>query len=169
MQVIPEKCTGCGICVGTCPNGAIQLVNGLAILDQATCTGCQACMDACPEGAITAVEISVVAAEPMPVQPARKSNIVIAESVPVDTKPWLFSALAFAGREILPRLADALLNALDRRLTQVQSGNSLISLPSKNAGSLTNQNKGRSFQRRYRARLGRQHGKGFSRGTGRGK
>jgi Fe-S-cluster-containing hydrogenase component 2 len=37
-------------CVEICPNGAMQLIDGLAVLDQAACTQCQSCVDACPVG-----------------------------------------------------------------------------------------------------------------------
>ena len=166
MQVIAEKCTGCGVCIERCPDGALQLVNGLAILEQAACTQCQACIDACPEGAISAVEMPVVAAEPVPVQPARESKAVITKPVPIEAKPWLLSALAFAGQEILPRLADALIGALDRRSSLVQPAKTQISIPSENAERAITPDKNRGYHRRYRAGSGRRHRKGRGQGIG---
>jgi NAD-dependent dihydropyrimidine dehydrogenase PreA subunit len=169
MQIIAEKCTGCGVCVETCPNGALQLVDGLAVLEQAACTQCQACIDACPEGAITAVDMPVVVAEPVPVQPIRESQPVIIQPVPIDAKPWLLSALAFAGREILPRLADALIGALDRRLALAQPVKTQISTPSEQAERAITPDRNGGYRRRYRIGSGRHRRKGFGRGTGKGK
>jgi NAD-dependent dihydropyrimidine dehydrogenase PreA subunit len=168
MQVIAEKCTGCGVCVETCTNGALQLVNGIAILEQAACTQCQACIDACPEGAITEVETSVIVAEPVPVQPAREAKILNTKPVPVDAKPWLLSVLAFAGQEILPRLADALIGALDRRLALAQPVKTQIPGPTENTERAITPNRNKRNRRRYRAGSGRHHKRGGGRGIGKG-
>jgi ferredoxin len=123
MRVNTAQCTGCGLCVEVCPTGAIQLSDSLAVLDQATCTQCQACVDVCPVSAITVsvVEPPVVVTELAAVQPMRESEVMVAEPASSGPKPWLSAVLAFAGREILPRLADALIAALDRRLAQSQA------------------------------------------------
>ncbi|MBU0573367.1 MAG: 4Fe-4S binding protein [Candidatus Margulisiibacteriota bacterium] len=47
-----ETCTGCGICVDTCPVQAIEMIDGKARIDQDKCTDCKACIDACPVQAI---------------------------------------------------------------------------------------------------------------------
>jgi NAD-dependent dihydropyrimidine dehydrogenase PreA subunit len=164
MQVIVEKCTGCGICVDICPNGALQLVDSLATLEQGACTQCQVCIDACPEGAITTVEMPIVVAEPITVQPTREP-----QPVPIDAKPWLLSALAFAGREILPRLADTLIGALDRRLALAQPVKTEISVPSEHAERAITPDRKRGQRHRYRAGPGRHHRKRYGRGTGKGK
>lgn len=52
LHVDSQRCRGCGVCVNVCPAEAIQLANGVAVIDQATCRQCQVCMNACPEGAI---------------------------------------------------------------------------------------------------------------------
>lgn len=46
-----EKCIGCGVCVTTCPFGAISLQDGKAVISLA-CTQCGACVDVCPVKAI---------------------------------------------------------------------------------------------------------------------
>ncbi len=46
-------CTGCGICVDTCPVQAIEMVDGIAKVNPEVCTGCGICVDACPVQAIT--------------------------------------------------------------------------------------------------------------------
>ena len=47
-----EKCTGCGICVSSCPEQAITIENDLAIINQQKCTDCLQCMYDCPLDAI---------------------------------------------------------------------------------------------------------------------
>jgi Pyruvate/2-oxoacid:ferredoxin oxidoreductase delta subunit len=49
-----EKCTGCGLCIPACAEGAIQIVNGKAkLISEKYCDGLGACLGECPEGALT--------------------------------------------------------------------------------------------------------------------
>ncbi|MCH5304996.1 MAG: 4Fe-4S binding protein [Rikenella sp.] len=48
----PERCTGCGVCVGNCPTGAIGLTpDGVAASGAERCIKCCACLKFCPAGA----------------------------------------------------------------------------------------------------------------------
>ncbi len=47
-----DKCTGCGVCISLCRQGAMSLQNGVAVIDQALCTKCGDCAEVCPEGAV---------------------------------------------------------------------------------------------------------------------
>jgi NAD-dependent dihydropyrimidine dehydrogenase PreA subunit len=165
MQINVDLCTGCSACVEVCPNGAMQLIGGLAVLDQAACTQCQSCVDACPAGAIVAFELPVAVPEPVAIQPVREAEIVVTEPTPMNSKPWLGVVLAFAGREILPRLADALLAALDRRLAQTQLAQPQASLPFPNAEFASRPRDGQGYRRRRRYGLKRQRGRGQGRGV----
>lgn len=52
-----QKCTGCGLCIPNCPEGAIQIISGKArLVSDLMCDGLGACLGHCPEGAITIVE-----------------------------------------------------------------------------------------------------------------
>ncbi len=52
IKIITEKCTGCTLCVKTCPFGAITVVNKKAIIDLHKCNLCGACVPACKFKAI---------------------------------------------------------------------------------------------------------------------
>lgn len=47
-----EKCTGCEICLDSCPVEAISMIDGKATIDENRCTDCGACVQICPLGAI---------------------------------------------------------------------------------------------------------------------
>lgn len=51
ISIMPKLCSGCEICVGSCPYGAISVVEGIAQVSSA-CALCGACVEACPAGAI---------------------------------------------------------------------------------------------------------------------
>ena len=51
-KVLTEKCTACGICIDVCPNGAIVMENGKAIVNNDFCRNCNVCIKACPADAI---------------------------------------------------------------------------------------------------------------------
>ncbi|MFH1625055.1 MAG: electron transfer flavoprotein subunit alpha [Pseudomonadota bacterium] len=52
LKVDTELCTGCGVCLDTCPFGAIRIENDIACVDE-TCNLCRACEDVCDFGAIS--------------------------------------------------------------------------------------------------------------------
>jgi len=57
IEVNQDICSGCGICVGLCSYGAIQLVKSndrlVAAIDDLKCKRCGTCSAACPAGAIS--------------------------------------------------------------------------------------------------------------------
>ncbi|MDH6312031.1 NAD-dependent dihydropyrimidine dehydrogenase PreA subunit [Parabacteroides sp. PFB2-10] len=57
IKIDEEKCNGCGLCVKGCHEGALQLINGKAVLvSDMYCDGLGACMGDCPVDAITLIE-----------------------------------------------------------------------------------------------------------------
>lgn len=57
IEINEEKCTGCGICAEGCHEGALQIINGKAVLiNELLCDGLGACISECPEHAITITE-----------------------------------------------------------------------------------------------------------------
>lgn len=57
VMIDAAKCTGCGLCIAACHEGALQLVNGTArLISESYCDGLGACLPECPTGAITVAE-----------------------------------------------------------------------------------------------------------------
>ena len=53
IKIDEAKCTGCGLCVPGCPEGALQIIDGKArLVSDLMCDGLGACIGECPEGAI---------------------------------------------------------------------------------------------------------------------
>ncbi len=56
IEINEEKCNGCGDCIPSCAEGALQIINGKArlILDE-LCDGLGACLGHCPQDALTII------------------------------------------------------------------------------------------------------------------
>ena len=53
LNLIQDKCTGCGMCLNVCPHGVFELTSGKAqIIDKDACMECGACAMNCPFSAI---------------------------------------------------------------------------------------------------------------------
>jgi len=55
MPVIdPQKCDGCGLCIGVCHCNALVIVNNIiTIIESVECDWCTDCELVCPTGAIS--------------------------------------------------------------------------------------------------------------------
>ncbi len=54
IRIDDEKCTGCGLCVPNCHEGALQVIDGkVRLVSELMCDGLGACIGHCPEDAIT--------------------------------------------------------------------------------------------------------------------
>jgi NAD-dependent dihydropyrimidine dehydrogenase PreA subunit len=57
ISIDHELCNGCGICVTSCPEGALQLIDGKArLVGDLLCDGLGACLKDCPQNAISVEE-----------------------------------------------------------------------------------------------------------------
>jgi len=132
MIVKQELCTGCGACVNACPNGAILLNEGFALIDQAKCSSCQICARVCPTGALELSEAVITVTLEKP----RASEVLIpqiaAESSP-KRSGWGGTVLSLVSQYVLPRLIDILGTFLERRLSPpVQERTSMAIKPVEN-------------------------------------
>ncbi len=64
IQIDEEKCDGCGICIPSCPEGALQIVETPAgpkirLTKERFCDGLGACLGDCPQRALTVKEEEV--------------------------------------------------------------------------------------------------------------
>lgn len=57
ISIDEDKCNGCGDCVPSCAEGALQIINGKArLISDLFCDGLGACLGTCPTNAITVIE-----------------------------------------------------------------------------------------------------------------
>jgi len=57
VRINEELCTGCGLCVTPCAEGAIEIVNGKArVIREELCDGAGFCLSVCPTGALSIEE-----------------------------------------------------------------------------------------------------------------
>ena len=57
IQIDEDLCTGCGLCIPNCHEGALQIIDGkVRLISDLFCDGLGACIGHCPEGAIDLIE-----------------------------------------------------------------------------------------------------------------
>lgn len=60
IRIDEEKCNGCGLCIPSCKEGALQIIDGKAhLVSEAYCDGLGTCLSECPMGALTIEEREV--------------------------------------------------------------------------------------------------------------
>ena len=61
IEIDEAKCTGCGLCIPGCKEGALQIVDGKAkLVADVYCDGLGACLGECPQDALKVVEREAV-------------------------------------------------------------------------------------------------------------
>ena len=98
IQIDPDKCTGCGDCIASCPFDLIEIVDEKAIINEG-CTFCGACQEACAYDAI----LIEVPAETAPVSDSHHGIWVFAEQRDGKLKSVDYELLA-KGRELADTL-----------------------------------------------------------------
>lgn len=83
IKIDQEKCNGCGACATACHEGAIDMVNGKAVLTREDyCDGLGDCLPNCPTGAITFEEREAPAYNEAAVKAAQSAKRVQACGCP---------------------------------------------------------------------------------------
>ena len=159
-------CTGCGTCLDACPTGAISLDEDecASTIDPALCNECLECLDVCPNDAVQRVESpdlapawggevvegEVIASEVIPVS---EVGLPVRTQQPGQLTTLAGTALTFVGSWLLPRAANALLDAMERRLVDgARSAPSATPLRSGNKSSMRRMGGGRGGRARQRQR-----------------
>jgi Fe-S-cluster-containing hydrogenase component 2 len=147
LYVDENRCSGCGVCVSVCPHNAIVLEGGKASIRQALCNRCEACAAACPERAILSVTETALVPDLERTSALQGPELSGSGSAVARAAPVLSAALLFIGREVLPRVTDYVLGAIDRRVHQ--GSGDLVEGAQVSAGSRTTSASGRRRRRRH--------------------
>ena len=84
IHIDRDKCDGCGLCAAACHEGAIEMVEGKAVLTREDyCDGLGDCLPACPAGAITFEEREAPAYDHAAVLAAKAAKAAAAQSAPL--------------------------------------------------------------------------------------
>ena len=84
IHIDEDKCDGCGQCVPSCAEGAIQVIDGKAkLVSEKYCDGLGACLGACPNDALKVAERDVEEFDEKAVEEHLKTD----ESPPQETVP----------------------------------------------------------------------------------
>lgn len=129
IYVDENLCTGCGMCIDACNQGALSITGCAASMDPTLCTSCGLCADVCLTGAIISVETipeyppASLPARPPEAQPLWAgtrplSPDAVGAAAPLAASPVSRSA-AISKLDVVEKVLSGLLSiaafALDRR------------------------------------------------------
>ena len=104
IRIDTEKCNGCGACARACHEGAIDIIDGKAMLTRENyCDGLGDCLPECPTGAITFEEREAPAYDEAAVLAAKQSKLTDSQLAqwPCQIKLVPVSAPYFKGADLL--------------------------------------------------------------------
>ncbi|MDD4879636.1 MAG: electron transfer flavoprotein subunit alpha [Candidatus Omnitrophica bacterium] len=96
IQILLDKCTGCTLCVKSCPFGAITMQDKKAVIDLGKCTLCGACVATCK---FKAIELTTCKVQPKADLGAYKGVWVFAEQKKGEVQSVVYELLG-KGREL---------------------------------------------------------------------
>jgi NAD-dependent dihydropyrimidine dehydrogenase PreA subunit len=106
IDIDEELCDGCGQCVPSCHEGALQIINGKArLVSDVLCDGLGACLGECPTGALTVSERE--APEFDQAEVARRSSRKAAVRLPMANLPLPAAVKAPAARAAIHVVGDS--------------------------------------------------------------
>ena len=83
IEIDKDKCDGCGQCVPSCAEGAIQIIDGKAkLVSEKYCDGLGACLGTCPNDALKVFERDVEEFDEKAVEEHLKTKESPQESMP---------------------------------------------------------------------------------------
>ena len=109
IKIDGEKCNGCGLCATACHEGAIEMVDGKAVLTKENyCDGLGDCLPGCPTGAISFETREAPAYDEAAVLAAKSKKVSPYSNVPGQLRQWPvqiklvpLTAPWFAGADVL--------------------------------------------------------------------
>ena len=104
IRIDTEKCNGCGACARACHEGAIDIIDGKAMLTRENyCDGLGDCLPECPTGAITFEEREAPAYDEAAVLASKQSKLTNSQLAqwPCQIKLVPVSAPYYKGAELL--------------------------------------------------------------------
>ena len=98
IEIDEELCDGCGNCVPSCAEGALEIVDGKArVIADIYCDGLGACLGHCPQGAIQVIEREADAYDEKKVM----ENVIPAVRLIAKTSPPLSSFFILSGGDMI--------------------------------------------------------------------